>query len=127
MTTKRFNRLHTVPDILPHMTRTNQGICNTGNRLKSVVLRKSAIKNKINIKVISVQGCLCNVSSVPPPQLLPATAASRFGLNKEAVGLRGAVSLLTFSLSQDSSKGKRCWIGRSRCDRPARNLAPQTI
>ena len=37
------------------MTHTNWGICNTGNGLKKVVLRKSAIKNKLNINVISVQ------------------------------------------------------------------------
>ena len=36
------------------------------------------------------------------------------------------MSLYTFCLSHDSSREKRCWIGRSRCDRPARNLAPRT-
>ena len=36
------------------------------------------------------------------------------------------MSLCTLSLSHDGSGGKRCWIGRSRCDRPALNLAPRT-
>ena len=36
------------------------------------------------------------------------------------------MSLCTFSLLHDSSRGKGCWIGHSRCDQLACNLAPRT-
>lgn len=36
------------------------------------------------------------------------------------------MSVCKFSLLHDSSRGKKCWTGRSRCDWPAHNLAPRT-
>ena len=101
-----------------------------GGGLTFLSQKKKCTKNSSVCKKCHDIGLVWELHA-PSNQLLPTDSIGgylRVVTRYMGSGIKGQKKGgITFSLSHDSSRERRCWIGHSRGDRPARNLAPRTI